>query len=219
MKLIRFAFPVTFALIVLLSAATDGLAQQIQTSFDRATFPTGQTAPVTLSSGALSAIFDGGFQEQSFHGPAYSAGPDAYFFLNGTFTGSFGRAATGSTDIGTVDFNIGVDSLSFNAARLGNGTPNFQVFGIDDLTLLTSSSITSDSNRVAASLFSFDSETLGGQIGSIRFDNAGPNANPPYGIAIDSFSASVSAIPEPSFAMVLLALVGGRLMRRCRSVN
>ena len=197
-------------------------AQSISTSFDNATFATGSTAPTTLTNGSLSAIFGGGFQEQQFHGPAYNAGPDAYFFVNGGpggFTGSFGRTAFGSTDVGSIDFNTGVDSLSFFASRFGNGTPSFRVLGVDDTTVLASSSITAGSNQngAGATPFTFDSLSLGGQIGSIEFDNAGPAGNPPYLIAIDSFSASINAVPEPSSAMSIVLAVGGLVLRRRRS--
>ena len=201
-------------LTLLLLVSNVNAQSSLSTSFDRATFATGSTASVSISDGPLSALFDGGFQEQSFHGPAYNAGPDAYFFLNGTFTGGFGRAATGTTDVGSVDFNTGVDSLSFFAQRLGNGTPSFRVLGVDDATVLASGSITANSNSSAASSFTFDSSALGGQIGSIEFDNAGPAGNPPYGIDIDSFSASTNAVPEPGSAAAIMLTLGGFAFRR-----
>jgi hypothetical protein len=207
----------TLSLLLVVSTAS---AQTISTSFDNGDFTTGSTNSVTLTEGLFSATFDGGFQEQSFHGPAYNAGPDAYFFLNGTFTGSFGRTATLSNDVGSVDFNVGVDSVSFFASRFGNGTPSFRVLGVDDTTVLTTSTITSGSNQSGsgATPFTFDSTSLGGQIGSIEFDNAGPAGNPPYLIAIDSFSATTtSAVPEPSSAMTILLAIAGLAARRRRS--
>ena len=209
-------------LSLLLVVSTASAQSTITTSFDNANFTTGSTAPVTLSNGGLSAVFDGGFQEQSFHGPAYNAGPDAYFFLNGTFTGNFGRSASLNNDVGSVDFNTGVDSLSFFASRFGNGTPSFRVLGVDDTTVLATSSITAGSNQngAGATAFSFDSTTLGAQIGSIEFDNAGPNANPPYVIAIDSFSATTNAaVPEPSAAASLMLALGGFVLRRRRKIS
>ena len=208
-------------LSLLLVVSTANAQSTVSTSFDSATFGTGvaNAAPVTLSDGALSAVFDGGFQEAAFHGPAYNQGNQAYFFLNGTFTGSFGRSETLNNDTGSIDFNTGVDSLSFFAARFGNGTPSFSVLGVDDTTVLASSDITAGSNQngAGATPFTFDSASLGGQIGSVVFDNAGPAGNPPYLIAIDSFSASVNAVPEPSSVMSLVLAAGGLVLRRRRS--
>ena len=203
-----FTRPIYSIFAVLLIASVSNAQSTISTTFDNATFATGSTSNVTLTDGPLSAVFQGGFQEQSFHGPAYSDSNDAYFFINGTYTGSFGRPATGSTDVGIVDFNIGVDTLSFFASDLENGTPSFRVLGVDDTTVLASVSFSNSS----ATQFSFDSATLGAQIGSVEFDNAGPASAPPYGIAIDSFSAS--AIPEPSSATAILFAVAGFALRR-----
>jgi len=209
------------SLLSLLMVVSVANAQStVATSFDNGTFTTGSTAAtsVTSSDGVLSASFSGGFQEQALHGPAYNAGPDAYFFLNGTFTGSFNRPVTLNNDLGSVDFNTGVDTVSFFASRFGNGTPSFRVLGVDDTTVLATNAITATSNQTGAAAFTFDSTTLGGQIGSIEFDNAGPASNPPYVIAIDSFSATTNAaVPEPSAAASLMLAFGGLLLRRRRN--
>ena len=51
-------------------------AQTISTSFARSEgFVSRSFAPTTLSDNGFTATFSGGFQEQSFDGPAYNAGP------------------------------------------------------------------------------------------------------------------------------------------------
>lgn len=209
-----------FALLAVACLASTANAQSLTTSFSQADgFTTGSTANVTFpGSGGLTATFSGGFQEQSFDGPAYNAGPEAYFFVNGTYTGSFGRTATGSTDVGTVSFSTGVDQVSFSAADRANGTGTFRVLDTSGATLLSQSIVATD-NGTAAAAFSFDSSVDfdGSQIGSIEFDNAGPAANPPYVIAIDSFSASVNAVPEPSSMLFGLLVPAVAVLRRNRS--
>lgn len=189
----------------------------VSTSFSNADgFATGATGDVMLSDGALTVTFSGGVQQQSFDGPSYNAGPDAYFFINGTFTGSFGGTQAGSTDVGTISFSTGVDEVSFFAADRANGTPSIRVIADDGVTVLTTVSVTGTSNQPGATPFTFTSSVLGDQIGSIEIDNAGPAGNPPYVTAIDSFSASVSAVPEPSSMIAGLVLVGGAATRRLR---
>lgn len=205
--------------LALLSAASlTAQASTISTTFARSEgFTSRDTDDVVLTNSidGFAVTFSGGVQEQSFDGPAYAAGPDAYFFVSagmGTFTGSFGVRPLASTgDTGTVSFNRGVTDLSFNAANRANGTPSFQILDLNG-NLLSSSSITETSNRAVASGFSFNSEDLGGLIGSVVFDNAGPAGNPPYVIAIDRFSAT--AVPEPSSVLMCCIGLAATLRRR-----
>lgn len=206
------------AVLLCLGCASVGGADTISTSFSVADgFTSRSFDPVTLTEGNFSATFDGGFREASFDGPAYNTGPDAYFFLNGSnFTGSFNtRPISSSTDVGTVDFNIGVTELSFFAVDRANGTPSLRILGVDG-SVLASELITETNNRNAAAQFSFSSSDLGALIGGIEFDNAGPAGNPPYVIAIDTFSAT--AVPEPT-SFALMALFGATTLgvRRRRS--
>ena len=57
---------------------------------------------------------------------------------------------------------------------------------------------------------------LNGQnIFRIEADLPGPVANPPYAAAIDTFSATIAAVPEPSsLALLGLAATCGLLRRR-----
>ena len=62
--------------------------------------------------------------------------------------------------------------------------------------------------------FAFNSADLGGLIGEITFDLPGPNANAPYVLAIDTFSAT--AVPTPSAigaGLAGLGLLGARRRR------
>lgn len=210
---------ISFVFIGLVCFASVGHGGFVTTTFSSSEFSTGSFAPVTLLSGdgTLSATFSGGVQRQSFDGPSYNDGPDAYFFINGTFTGSFGDTQSGSTDIGRVVFNRGVESVSFFAADRANGQPSFRVLSTTG-NELTSQLITATTNRPSggATAINLDSATLGSLIGSIEFDNAGPAGNPPYVIAIDSFSATAAAVPEPSGALPLLFLALGTVFRRRR---
>ena len=182
------------------------------TSFDRATFATGG-GTVTLGSAPFSATFAGFQQEQSFDGPAYSAGPDALFAINGSFVGSFGRTLADTSDVATITFSSPASTVSFNAADRANGTPRILVFD-DALNELANIQITATSNRDAESLLTFNAADLGAPISSIQIDNAGPAGNPPYVTAIDSFSAT--AIPEPSTAILGILGLGALAVRRRR---
>ena len=205
----------TTTLTLLALSAISASATTISTSFSTGDgFVSRSTSDVVLTDNDFTVTFSGGVQEQSFDGPAYNAGPDAYFFVNagpGTFTGSFGvRPLPGNVDVGTITFNTGVISLSFFAADRANGTPSFRLLDIDG-NILTTESITGTSNRNSdgATPFEFSSSDFGGALfGSLEFDNAGPAANPPYVIAIDSFSAT--GVPEPSSA--LLSALGALLV-------
>ena len=164
----------------------------------------------------FSAIFEGGIQQQGFDGPSYNDGPDAYLFINGTFTGTSQNTQAGNSDIGSITFDIGVDTVSFFAADRANGTPEFSVLGTDG-TVLSTVSITSTSNQsgAGATPFSFTSDELGAQIGAIQFDNAGPASNPPYVIALDSLT--VTAVPEPATGSLVAIVFGFMGLRRKRT--
>ena len=205
----------SFLCVELVSAGT------VLTSFSRADgFVSRSFANTSLTDADLTVTFSGGFQEQSFDGPAYNAGPEAYFFVNagmGTFVGNFNRRPIASrTDIGTVSFNTGVNELSFYAADRGIGTPTFRLLD-ENGDLILSETISGTSNRDAGSFYDFDDSDLGGRlVRTIEFDNAGPAGMPPYAIAIDSFRASnATVVPEPSGVLLgCVALMGGVLRRR-----
>lgn len=190
-------------------------ATTISTSFGPADgFADRATGPVVLRDGAFAVTFSGGQGETRLDGPSYRTGPSAYFFANGPgFVGSFNRELAPTGDIGSVSFNLGVLSLSFAAADRSNGTPSFRILDLNGDTLLTQS-ITSQVNR-NSDLLEFTSAQFGGTlIGGIEFDNAGPNSNPPYVIALDDFSAT--AVPEPSSALLASSALGLLLLRRKR---
>ena len=181
----------------------------ISTSFDTTDgFITGDTAPVILSDGSLTATFSGGQQQQMFDGPSYNSGPAGYLFVNGGagFTGTSGNTAASTGDAtGLIDFNQGVTEISFFAANRANGAQGtINVFAEDDVTLLGSVPVTQTENTEASGAVAtvISSEDFAGQlIGSIGFDNAGPAdpVNPPYVIAIDSFTASVGTSVDAVF--------------------
>lgn len=188
-----------------------------------ATAAAGVFDDVTLNNGAFSVTFGGGQQQQAFDGPSYETGPAAYFFVNtgggaSVFTGSFGNSITGGANNGDsnglIEFGgLGASTVSFFAADRANGAASsLNIFGTDGSLLQGGVSI--PSGDVSDFFFDFNSSTLGGPIGSIQFDLVGPAANPPYVVAIDTFSAT-AAIPEPSSALLLsgLALVGLRRRR------
>lgn len=190
-------------------------ATTISTSFDLADgFAAQDTNDIVLSDNGFQVTFSGGQAERRFDGPSYRTGPSAFFFVNGpSFEGSFGRTINGTGDVGTVSFNIGVLNLSFAAADRANGTGAFRI--LDQLgNTLASQSVTNEVNR-NSDLFEFSSDDFGGTlIGGIEFDNAGPNMNPPYVIAIDDFSAT--AVPEPSSALLVGASLSLLALRRRR---
>lgn len=199
-------------------------AQTATTEFDTTDgFVTGGGGPVSISAddGSFTATFTGGIQQQGFDGPSYSNGPAALLFINGTFQGTTTNTQTGTTNVGNVTFSTGVDTVSFFAADRANGTPNFSVFDVSGGLLQGPTPITSTVNNVGdTSLINLSSDILGGQIGQIEFNNAAPAGNPPYVIAIDGFSASVStAVPEPTSAGLLGLVSLGMLAVRRRKAT
>ncbi|MEM8792891.1 MAG: hypothetical protein AAGE80_14820 [Pseudomonadota bacterium] len=178
-------------------------------------FVTGDTGDVTLSDGGLSVTFSGGQQLNFFNPAAYNVGPAAYLFLNGTLPDIAGDPAdpgpaTGSSDIGLIDFSIGASSVSFFAANIGNGPfTELSIFAEDDTTVLGTINIFQTSNQLSDGAVAtvIDSAAFAGNlIGSIGINLPGPAGNPPYALSIDSLSvtADVAAIPLPAPALLLL---------------
>jgi len=190
----------------------------------------GAFAPVTVTNGGFDVTFSGGQQLQSFDGPSYSGGPAAFFFINtgpgaATFTGSFGNTVTGGANNGDSNGSIafsglGASSVSFFAADRANGTSStFDVLDIFGNTISANNAIGDGAVGAAANQITLSESVLGSAIGAINFDLAGPNANPPYVVAIDSFSATASttaAVPEPSALMVMLGSLAVAGLRRRR---
>ena len=199
--------------------APHAMAVAISTQFNTSDgFVTGDFNPVTLTNGGLSVTFAGGQQLQGFDLPSYNTNPAGYLFINGPFTGSFGSTVSGdggavdgiNDDLGLIDFNTGVATVSFFAANRANGGGvTLNVFGVDDTTLLGTVFITQTSNQSSdgASLTTITSAAFGGSIGSIGIDLPGPAGNPPYVLAIDNFSVR-TAIPEPVTASLSLMGLG-----------
>lgn len=202
-----------------LTLAANLNAQTITTEFDTADgFVTGDTADAVLDE---LVTFSGGQQQQMFLGGAYNNGPAAFLFVNGAggFDGGGGQNAASTGDTGSILFGGGgATAVSFHAANLVNGPAtsftSFDVNGVQIETLLTQVSSLNTIPGDAGEILSFSA--LGGvNIGRIEVDLPGPNANPPYAASIDTFSATFSAVPEPSSLGFLgLAAACGFLRRR-----
>ena len=94
------------------------------------------------------------------------------------------------------------------------------MFGLDDTTSLGNfpGAITQTTLNGSPIQTVLNSSTLGGPIGSIAFDLPGPASNPPYVLALDTFTATAAAaIPEPSSAAILLIGACAMATRRRRS--
>jgi len=210
------------ATVLLTTGAQAGI---ITTEFDTSDgFVTGDTSDVTLTDGAgFEVTFSGGQQQQMFDGPSYNNGPAAYLFINdGPMDAGFdgGNPNTGpatgdgiNDDIGNILFNVGASSVSFFAANRANGASStLNVFSLDG-DLLTSAAI--PSGAASDNFFTFTADELGAGIGRIEFDLAGPAANPPYVVAVDSLTVQA---PEPGMLSLslfgVLALVGLASRRR-----
>jgi len=199
---------------IALTLATNLNAQTITTEFGTVDgFVTGGTDDVVLDG---LVTFTGGQQQQMFFGAAYNNGPAGYLFINGG--GGFnGAASTGDT--GSILFGgAGATAVSFHAANLENGAAtsftSFDVNGVQIETLLTQVDNLNNNVGDANEILSFSA--IGGvNIGRIDADLPGPAANPPYAAAIDTFSATFAAVPEPSSVALLgLAAACGFLRRR-----
>ena len=191
------------------------LGATISTQFNTSDgFIQGDFNPVTLTDGPLEVTFSGGQQQQFFDLQSYNGNPAGYLFINGNFNGVSGDGI--DDDRGLIDFNLGVNEVSFFAANRGNGAQvTLNIFGTDDTTLLGTVDIKQTSNQTTDGAVEtmISSATLGGLIGSIEVDLPGPAANPPYVLAIDTFSASAD-IPEPASAIAILGLSSLMLWRR-----
>ena len=178
---------------------------------------------VTLTEGAFSVVFSGGQQQQGFDGGSYNNGPAGFLFVNtgggdAVFTGGSGNTITGGANNGDnnglISFGgFGASAVSFFAADRANGAATtIDILGTDGSVL--SDDFVIPSGVVSDNEFSFLASDLGGAIGSISINLPGPNANPPYVLATDTFSAT-AAVPEPSGLIVMLsALAIGGLRRR-----
>ncbi len=202
------------AVAMTLTLAANLNAQTLTTEFNTSDgFVTGSTSDVVL--GGL-VTFSGGQQQQGFFGAAYNNGPAAYLFINGG--GGFnGAASTGDT--GEILFGGGgATAVSFHAANLAQGAATaFTSFDANGNTLQTLSTQVNNLNGNAGDAGEILSFTaLGGQnIARIEANLPGPAANPPYAASIDTFSATVAAIPEPSSIVLWgFAATCGLLRRR-----
>ena len=165
--------------------------------------------------------FTGGQQQQMFLGGAYNNGPAAFLFVNGAggFNGGGGQNAVSTGDTGSIVFGgAGATAVSFHAADLANGAAtsftSFDVNGVQIETLLTQVSNLNANAGDAGEILSF-SASGGANIGRIDVDLPGPNFNAPYAASIDTFSATIAAVPEPSsLALFGLAASCGFLRRR-----
>lgn len=198
-------------------------ATTITTGFEsgsNALFADGTRTDITLTdntAGAnFSTTFRGGVALTRFDGPSYHQGSSAYFFVRGGgFNGTFNRGPLTPTGAdGQILFGgNGASNVSFWAANRRNG-PGITVTAFDSLdNAIGSSQLVSASSF---SRFTFDADP-GSAIARLQFDlpRASPTPNPPYVLALDTFSAtSATTVPEPSAALLgalgLLALANRR---------
>lgn len=231
MKISRFIAVLAVASLFSAVASAQTISTEFNTSDGFITGPINGGTPaagafndVTLTNGGFSVIFSGGQQQQGFDGGSYNNGPAGYLFVNtgggsSVFTGTSGNTITGGANNGDsnglISFGgFGASSVSFFAADRANGAATtIDVLGTDGSILANDFVI--PSGNVSDNPFSFSASALGGPIGSIAIDLPGPAANPPYVLAIDTFSA-VAAIPEPSSMVVLLSGLAIAGLRRRR---
>lgn len=204
----------------------------VSTGFDTEDgFITGPINGAAPAAGAFADVtidglvtFSGGQQQQMFDMGGYQAGPAGFLFVNtgggsSVFTGGSNNTITGGANNGDNNGLIsilgGATSVSFYAADRANGAnTTIDIFGVDGITILADDFVIPSGN-VADNFFEFTAEDLGANIGSISFNLPGPAANPPYVVAIDSFSAT-TVIPEPSSALLAGLALGIPFLRRRR---
>ena len=231
MKIFRSIAAIAIVSLFSVTAFAQTISTEFNTSDGFITGPTngaaaaaGAFSDVTLTNGAFDVTFSGGQQQQGFDGPSYNNGPAAFLFVNtgpgsAVFTGASRNTITGGANNGDSNGLIsfggaGASTVSFFAADRANGAATtLNVLGTDGTTLLDS--ILVPSGSVSDNPFTLDASTLGGAIGSISVDLPGPNANPAYVVAIDSFSAT-AAIPEPSSLTAMLGALTLAALRRRR---
>ena len=181
-------------------------------------FVTGGTADVLLDG---LVTFSGGQQQQMFFGGAYNNGPAGFLFVNGGggFSGNSTTAVSTGDDTGLISFGGGgATEVSFHAANLANSlSTSFTAFDVNGGLIQELTTQVSSLNSIAGDvgeILTF-SAVDGRNIDRIEVDLPGPNANAPYVAAIDTFSATIAPVPEPSsLALLGLAASCGLLRRR-----
>jgi len=210
--------------IILATIAAFGIATShattISTDFNLSDGFTTGVVGTSVTIGGL-VTFQGGQQQQSFFGPAYNSGPDAYVFVNagpaGGFTSPNGTFAANTGDnTGLISFGgLGASLVSFHAADLQNGAATtFTSFDAAGNILESFSTQVDALNGTDANeILTFTA--TGANIASIGVDLPGPAANAPYLASIDTFTATV-AVPEPSSSLLLGLGLGLSLVHRRR---
>lgn len=220
----------TLTAILAACSITGSQATTISTSFNTSDgFVTGPTNGAVADAGAFDSVtigglvtFSGGQQQQMFDGPSYQSGSAAFLFVNtgpgsAVFTGASGNTITGGANngdtTGLISILGGASFVSFFAADRANGIQTtFDVLGVDGTVLSSNNPI--PSGDVEDNFIELSAADLGANIGSISFDLPGPNANAPYVVAIDTFTAEV--VPEPSSALLAGVALGMSFLRRRR---
>ena len=202
---------------VTLALASSQAATLISTEFNISDgFVTGDFGDVTLD-GAVT--FSDGQQQQMENTAFYNNGPAAYLFINGG-GGLDGLSSTGDT--GLISFaGLGATTVSFHAANLANGPAttftSFDALGNTLETFVTTVSTLNGNLNDAGEVLTFTA--VGNvNIASIEVNLPGPASpvNPPYAASIDTFSATVVGVPEPSSAALIVAAMGIGFARRRR---
>jgi len=215
---------------------TAGTPNSVDVSVSPVVIGTGFTA--SFNDGlAIQGSANGGLYD-NFFGPGNAAntGNNAAFFIlnNGGGGVSFNNNPLTANslslnndglfidniDTASVTFSQAISDVSFAFQILGNGGSSFVDFLDFDGNVIANESINlieSDTDRSSIATFtdfSLDTTSLGTDVFGIQFNNAGPAGNPPYGIVVDTFSAT--AVPEPSSALLAGLALGLPFLRRRR---
>lgn len=194
--------------------------------------------PVTIGSGFTATFSDGLAIQGSGNGGLYNnffglndprnTGNNAAFFVlnNGRDGAVFSSIPNNADsfvdtiDVASVIFSGAVSNVSFAFQILGNGAASaVDLLALDGSVLGSVSLIEDDPDRNSIASFSdvsIDTASFG-EVFGVQFNNSGPAqpvANPPYGIVVDTFSAT--AIPEPSTALLAGLALGLPFLRRRR---